>query len=72
MQKCEKFVATNLIVTVTKPAADSLLKADAVIIAAFESANHPVIAMPSATVAQNADEEMAQSYRLQTKLAVLK
>lgn len=68
----ENFVAANLIVTVAKPAADSLLRADAGITTAFEGASRPVIGMPSAAIAQKADEEMMQSYSLQAKLTVLK
>lgn len=71
-EMAENFVAANLVVTVTKPAADSLLRADAGIITAFEGASRPVIGMPSATVAQKADEQMMQNYELQTTLTVLK
>ncbi len=71
-EMCKNFVAANLVVTVTKPSADSLLKADAGIIAAFAGINRPVIGMPPAVVAQKADEQMMQNYELQTKLTVLK
>ena len=71
-EMAENFVAANLVVTVTKPAADSLLSADAGIITAFEGASRPVIGMPSATVAQKSDEQMMQNYELQAKLTVLK
>lgn len=71
-EMAENFVAANLPVTFTKPAADSMLKADAAIIATFEATRRPVIGVPSSAIAQKADEEMMQSYGLQAMLTALK
>lgn len=40
-EMAENFIAANLAVTFTKPTADSMLKADAAVIAAFEGASRP-------------------------------
>lgn len=71
-EMAENFVAANLPFAFTKPAADSMLQADAAIIATFEATRRPVIGVPSSVIAQKADEEMMQSYGLQATLTVLK